>query len=44
MKRLMVDTSSLTLEKVPREGIASLVMMPKKISTMFSQLTPVGVK
>ena len=43
MKRRIASTSPLVLEKLPRR-IACLVMIPKKISTMFSQLAPVGVK
>ena len=39
----MAVSRSLTLWKVPRR-IACRVMIPKKISTMFSQEPEVGVK
>ena len=43
MNRPMALVRSLTLRKVPRR-MAWRVMMPKKISTMFSHEQPVGVK
>ena len=43
MKRPMALVRSFTERKVPRR-MAWRVMMPKKISTMFSHEHPVGVK
>ena len=43
MNRPIASVSSFTDMKVPRR-ITWRVMMPKKISTMFSQEQPTGVK